>query len=97
MTITVTQRDINQGMMRDSTNCMLALAVKRALDTSLVAVTHEHIIVGKEIFYMDEDTKARVQMFDRGRQVDPFSFELNLVEPNEANDSAEITEQVCSL
>ena len=78
MKIQVTQQDINIGKMRNSSNCAIALALKRefAYDMNVLGLVGDLIQIGKEGYQAMPEVIRWVADFDRGRPVKPITLEL---------------------
>ena len=87
LTITVTQDDIDMGVMGDSCQCPIALATQRLLlDADVVTVGH--VTVGataiydglsddgeySDVYMLPYGAQIFIQDFDRGNMVEPFTF-----------------------
>lgn len=79
MIIHVTQEDIDNGTQSDCRRCPVAWALKRAFETSLVAVEPAEIIIEKERWKTPGKVYDFVYLFDTGAAVKPFSFELDII------------------
>ncbi len=87
MKIEVTTEDIAKGVREDCHGCPIALACKR-LGVRDVAVEREAVVYRNYEGEWDEASmpevgEAFIEAFDAGRDVEPFSFELDIsaVEP----------------
>ena len=85
--ITVTERDINEGIVRHSSHCAVAVAIKRTLPGTI-----KHSMDLATIRYSDPEKKLRyicltprpvqryIVDFDKGSQIHPFSFWLRPIQ-----------------
>lgn len=79
MTITVTQEHINKGKRGANCQFPVALAVNDLMrPTELVWVGYSKVKCGGREFKLPQDAIAFIRDFDDYRQVDPFSFELDI-------------------
>jgi hypothetical protein len=87
--INVTQRDIERGIPGKSSSCPIARAVKRTRwGRSKLTVTVGRFTVravslgawGASAYKLPEDAQNFVSEFDRARDVEPFSFTLEVSE-----------------
>jgi len=89
ITVSVTQKDIDQGCASDAENCPIARAINRRLNPGFGAIvgglgvniyktTHAAAFVFSEIF--PDRALAFIAAFDHNRKVRPFRFVLDLPE-----------------
>lgn len=79
ITVEVTQEHINMGVRRDECNCAIALALKEKFPKWDVSVEEERSIwVGNNLYQAVDATMVAywLQNFDDGREVAPFTLEL---------------------
>ena len=78
MKVPITQQDINIGKMRNSSNCAIALALKRefAYDMNVLGLVGDLIQIGKDGYQAMPEVIRWVANFDRGRPVKPITLEL---------------------
>ena len=81
MNIQVTQQDINIGKMRNSSNCAIALALKRefAYDMNVLGLVGSLIRIGKDHYQAMPEVVRWIANFDKGRAVKPITLEFETV------------------
>lgn len=77
--IEVTQEDIDKGTRRDSQRCMAAQCLLRMYPDSDVAVGSFAIWVDNKAFIPDETFRQKINAYDYGMVVEPFTAELEKV------------------
>ena len=80
MIVTVTEKHIKEGKPYDKCECPVSLALKDLGYTPVVDVKAAYIKKGEDEFVAPLRAEARdfVARFDRGQEVFPFSFELEV-------------------
>ena len=81
-TINVTEDDIKNGKPKESMHCPVAIACHRAAPDHNFSILHDEIEVDESgvIAECPWSVFDFVEAFDSGRKVQPFTFELELVE-----------------
>lgn len=81
MKIKVTQEDINEGEKRNCSNCPVSLAIQRAIGNKLVTVGSygSWRINGLKQSNLGEKVSKWIRGFDKGGDVVPFEFEIELI------------------
>lgn len=81
MKINVRWSDIRNGRAARTTECMVALALKRELGVEYASVGYEggSVVAGGELvsLYLPLAVRAKIKFWDRFHFVLPFSFELS--------------------
>lgn len=81
MKINVRWSDIRSGCSARTTECMVALALKRELGVDYASVGYEggSVMAGGELvgLYLPLAVRAKIRFWDRFHFVLPFSFELS--------------------
>lgn len=81
MKINVTWLDIRNGRSARTTECMVALALKRELGVEYASVGYEggSVVADGELvaLYLPLAVRAKIKFWDRFHLVLPFSFELS--------------------
>lgn len=73
------ESDIKNGVRNDGTSCPIALAIKRRLPTATnVNVSDLGIWVDGDYVFTPVRAEHFVHRFDKGREVQPFRFELRI-------------------
>jgi hypothetical protein len=89
VTIRVTKEDIKHGVLRHMHYCPVALATKRALGRSDIAVFSfvvraatgdEPLAIGDLLFNSTTRMRAFIEAFDKEKKVKPTSFRVRLEE-----------------
>ena len=80
MRITVEAEDIRAGTRQKTTSCPVALALRRRFPDSHVYVLFRLATVGGLQYRMSDEAKYSIVAFDSGLTIEPFSFELTLIE-----------------
>lgn len=88
-TITVLQDDIDNGVPRNAHKCAVARAARRDLadlageecGLDVFAVTRDTLYASFRSSALPPSAHCAVRDFDNGRDVSPFKFEVDLVEP----------------
>lgn len=84
LTVDVTQDDIDNGEPVNGNHCAVALALIRATGDPYVScgIATASWYVGGDVKYVCLPTKATdfIDAFDEGEPVEPFSFEVEVVE-----------------
>ena len=73
----VTLDEINNGKRCDSSNCPIALAIKREMPNSRVAVGCYYVVIDGEASILPTNAAVFLRAFDCGDPVEPFEFEIN--------------------
>jgi hypothetical protein len=76
--ITVTQKDIDEGVAIDCEKCPIARAIAREFPGRRVNVLGDVAILGREFANLPDECAIFVHHFDNLRPVQPFSFILDL-------------------
>lgn len=78
-TFKVTQEDIEQGIQEDECRCPVALCLRRTLDLAPteICVADAWVEVRGKKHIAPREVELFIDLFDRGEQVFPFSFELD--------------------
>lgn len=78
MKIQVTQEHIKCGLRMTGYNCPVALAIQETLNMGTVYVQADvwYIFVGDKQHITPLDVRNFIYLFDSGKPVQPFSFEL---------------------
>lgn len=81
MKIQVTQDDIDSGTPHEPEGCPIALAIQRVLGQDEVQVTDVGFVtIGLGDFELPASAVSFISYFDAGYDVEPFEFELDVVE-----------------
>lgn len=81
MKITVTKKDIEDGQTKDCISCPVALATKRKMKTTVHVWNHSIFCFngnGWDSMILPKFVVDFIHHFDEGKNVKPFSFNLNL-------------------
>jgi hypothetical protein len=82
MLIEVTRQDVEEGRACESGRCPVAMAIRRAVGCSYVAVNVECVLLGDgrltRAIGLPFDVGEAIALFDRAGVMTPFSFELAL-------------------
>lgn len=76
MKIEVTQDDIERGGPRSAYSCPVALAIRRAINSTRVRVDCVVVRVGGRQYWLDRVGSEFVSDFDLGFPVEPTTIEL---------------------
>ena len=78
MTITVTQKDIDDGYSQSITSCPIALSVNRAFDQKVpfAVVNQGEVVIGVNHYPLPSPAKKFIVDFDAAKPVKPIEFEL---------------------
>lgn len=100
LTVNVTQECINKGLKESAQSCPIALAIQNALLLDNVVIAGGTIEVSDEIEFttlkptfcdwiakLPGSAVYFVDEFDRGEKVDPFTFEITVVDKNIYNEN----------
>ena len=81
MKIPITQQDIDTGAARNSSNCAIALALKRefAYDMNVLGLVGSLIRIGKDHYQATPEVVHWIANFDKGRAVKPITLELETI------------------
>lgn len=90
--INVTAADIKNGIKQSSSNCPVALAIKRALKRKPLDMKLKYISLRSyhgSVYYNlyctfdfpDKVTK-QIRLFDNGKKIKPFSFTIDIKNDN---------------
>jgi hypothetical protein len=76
--INITLDDIWRGRPYSMSECPIALAIARAVGGNVKVFVHvrDGTVVGEKVFYLHEIASAFIDRFDKGKKVEPFSFDL---------------------
>ena len=78
MRISVTVEDIERGRRDDYLDCPISRAVKRATGTKLCKTYTKTMILRGNTYLLPMEARCFVWAFDRGEDVEPFEFELEM-------------------
>jgi len=78
VTVTVTQKDIDDGYAQSITSCPIALSVNRVCDQRVpyAVVNHGEVMIGVNHYPLPVLAKKFIVDFDAAKPVKPIEFEL---------------------
>lgn len=76
--INVTANDIKYGKPRMTTSCPIARAVKRRTIGNFYSVGADTCWINEDIIFLPSEARDFIVKFDRGREVKPFKFTLDV-------------------
>lgn len=82
--IDVTKEDIEAGKPREATSCPIALAATRAVGHQMYMGSSLLHSGDMQWFFVSPEVSGWIHDFDAGRDVEPISFEVDLVPASEA-------------
>lgn len=77
--VTVTQQDIDTGTKRSICSCPIALSLKRQMNTSIVIVRSDIILVRDKYHGTPKEAVEFMERFDNELSVKPFSFDMECI------------------
>lgn len=77
--INVTQENISNGHKCSIEDCPIALAVKEVYPGKYISVTYHYIRLDNKQYRVTDEMKGNMYLFDKGDEIVPFSFELELL------------------
>ena len=82
MKIEVTAEDIKNGKKLNCFWCPIALAVSRSANTPDCWVDNTRVEIRGMIYQLPREAGQFIVDFDKGARVEPFSFELEVLDAN---------------
>ena len=76
MRITVTQIDIDHGVMKSAMGCPVARAIQRQTGDCGATTGRTTVVTGARIYYLPQIATKFVEAFDNGLTLKPIEFDL---------------------